>query len=57
MSYDNLSSLYKVFVSLSSSMSIPTDWMKAVENTKWKEVVVHEIRALLKNIGDHYSFY
>jgi hypothetical protein len=38
---------YRAFVS--SLSSIFKDWMEIIKNTRWKEVMAKEIRALLKN--------
>jgi len=46
LSYDRLSPSYRAFASFLSYKSIPKNWMKAVENIKWKEAMVEEMRAL-----------
>lgn len=49
VSYDSLSSKYRGFVSSLSSVSIPQNWKDAFLDPKWKEAMVEEMKALVKN--------
>ena len=49
VSYEALSPAYKAFVASLQSVSIPTDWKKAKEDSKWYMAMVEELEALCKN--------
>ena len=49
VSYESLSSTYRVFVASLQSVTIPRDWKEAKEDPKWKEAMLEELAALEKN--------
>lgn len=49
VSYEALSSSHKTFVASLQYMSIPTDWKKAKEDSKWRVAMMEELEALCKN--------
>ena len=49
VSYEALSPAYKAFVASLQCVSIPTDWRKAKEDSKWRMAMVEELEALCKN--------
>ena len=49
VSYDTLSSAYKVFIASLQSVTIPRDWKQAKEDPKWKKAMLEELAALEKN--------
>jgi hypothetical protein len=49
VSYESLSPSYKAFVVSLQSVSIPTNWKKAKEDSKWRMAMVEELEALCKN--------
>ena len=49
VSYEALSPAYKAFVASLQCVSIPTDWKKAKEDSKWRMAMVEELEALCKN--------
>ena len=49
VSYEALSPAYKAFVASLQSVSVPTDWKKAKEDSKWRMAMEEELEALCKN--------
>ena len=49
VSYDSLSPSYRTFFSFLNSVSIPQGWKEAINDPKWKDVMVEEMKALAKN--------
>jgi len=49
ISYDSLSSFYRMFVSSLSFISIPQNWHEVFAYEKWKVAMVEEMHALKKN--------
>ena len=49
MSYEQLSPSYRAFLSQLSHVEIPKSVQDALNNPKWKEVILEKIRALEKN--------
>ncbi|EOY08714.1 Cysteine-rich RLK (RECEPTOR-like protein kinase) 8, putative [Theobroma cacao] len=49
VSYDSLSPSYRAFVLFVSSISIPQGWQKPYHDPKWKEAMIEEMKALVKN--------
>jgi hypothetical protein len=49
VSYQHLSPLYRSFVSKLSFVSIPQNLQEVISDSKWREVMQEETRALHKN--------
>jgi len=49
VSYASLSPTYRVFVASLQSVAIPRDWKQALQDPKWREAMLEELRALEKN--------
>lgn len=49
VSFDSLSPSYRAFVLSLSFVSIPQGWQEAINDPKWKEAMIEEMKALTKN--------
>jgi hypothetical protein len=49
VSYDSLSTGYRVFIASLQSVVIPTDWRATKQDPKWHDAMLEEMAALEKN--------
>ena len=49
ISYESLSSSYRSFITSLASISVLSHWKDAMVDPKWKEVMLEEMKALVKN--------